>query len=260
MKITSVSLDQIWLEKAMNLESCEKHIKSSAEGGSELIVFPEMTLTGFSLEVEKTGENLDSSYTIQSFCSLAKRYNIAIIFGVVTMRGIKGLNQCIFVDPMGKIQGNYTKVHPFSYSGETESFHKGSNLSVVNYNGVKFGLTICYDLRFPEIYSALACDADMIVNIANWPSKRVDHWNALLKARAIENQCYIFGVNRTGIDGNGLSYVESSRMLFADGHDVKGSDREGCIDYYVDLSAVKDYKKSFNTTNDRRIELYKEFL
>ncbi len=261
MKVTLVSLDQVWLDKALNLESCKRYIRNSAENGSELIIFPEMTLTGFSLEIGKTGENIDSSYAIQSFCGLANDNNIAIIFGVVITDGLKGLNQCLFVNQMGEVLGNYTKIHPFSYSGETESFYKGNNLSIVSFNGVKFGLTICYDLRFPEIYSSIACDADVIINIANWPSKRIDHWSALLKARAIENQCYIIGVNRTGVDGNGLSYVESSQIFFADGSNVEGKNREiHAKDFQIDVQLVENYKKGFNTTNDRRVNLYRVLL
>jgi len=125
---------------------------------------------------------------------------------------------------------------------------------------MKIGLTICYDLRFPELYSAYGKECDLIVNMANWPSKRVGHWNTLLKARAIENQLFIIGVNRTGNDGNNLDYVESSNLYNANGDKLNPEIFENMKIYKLNENFTIELKNKFNTTNDRKIEFYKEII
>ena len=192
---------------------------------------------------------------------MAKKFQIAILFGVVINNGKKALNRAVLVDSDGTISGSYDKVHPFSFAGEDKYFNAGYKLGIIHFQGYKIGLSICYDLRFPELYSAMAKECDMIVNIANWPKKRVDHWSTLLKARAIENQIFIIGVNRIGQDGNGLEYEESSRIYNADGEALQPVKvyREMKI-YSIDMYFTEVFKQKFNTTNDRKTEFYKEIL
>ena len=123
------------------------------------------------------------------------------------------------------------------------------------------GLTICYDLRFPELYSALGAGSDLIVNIANWPAKRLDHWNTLLRARAIENQIFIVGVNRTGKDMNGLEYVQSSVIINSNGEVLRPFFSEGALDIFdVDTDFTKVLKQNFSSTKDRNLDFYKSIL
>ncbi|WP_418179087.1 nitrilase-related carbon-nitrogen hydrolase [Aliarcobacter lanthieri] len=260
MKIALVSLNQYWEDKKSNLVLCEKYIENASKKSVDLIIFPEMTLTGFSNNIDLTSENFENSETIEKFSNLAKEFNISVIFGVVIKDNKKALNKSIFIDNFGNILGNYSKVHPFSFSGEDRYFNAGNKISIVKYKDLKIGLTICYDLRFPELYSSLAKDCDLIINIANWPSKRVDHWNTLLKARAIENQIFMVGVNRTGIDGNGLEYIESSNIFNANGEKLEFEKYEDMKIYDVDVKFTKDFKNKFNTVNDRKVEFYKEIL
>jgi len=260
MKIALVSLNQIWENKKSNLDLCEKYIQEASEQNVDLIIFPEMTLTGFSNNIDLTSEEFGSSETIESFSSLAKKNQIAIIFGLVTKNGDKAFNKSIFIDKSGEILGDYSKIHPFSFAGEDKYFNAGNKLSVVHFGEMTIGLTICYDLRFPELYSGLAKVCELIVNIANWPAKRVDHWNTLLKAKAIENQIFIVGVNRTGIDGNGLEYIESSNIFNANGEELLFKKYEDMKIYEIDKNWTKDFKSKFNTTNDRKTEFYKEIL
>jgi len=260
MKIATVSLNQLWENKKANLLNCQKYIENASLENVDLIIFPEMTLTGFSTNIEETMENLDNSETVYNFRELSISYNIAILFGVVIKDGKKALNQSVFIDNKGKILGRYSKIHPFSFVGEDKYFNAGNSLTIVNFMNHKIGLTICYDLRFPELYSAYAKKCDILVNIANWPKKRVEHWNILLKARAIENQLFVVAVNRIGIDGNNLEYNESSNLFNANGEIVESKVFEEMKIFKIEKSFTKEFKTQFNTTNDRKIEFYKEII
>ncbi len=260
MIIATVSLNQIWEDKEKNLIQCEKNIKISSQKKIDLIIFPEMTLTGFSNNIKKNLENENESKTIISFSNLAKKYSIAIFFGVVIKDENKALNKLIFIDKSGQVLKDYSKIHPFSFTDEDKYFNAGNELIIAKFEDLNIGLTICYDLRFPELYSSLAKNCDLIVNIANWPLKRVDHWNTLLKARAIENQIFVAGVNRIGIDGNGLKYSESSNIFNANGEELQYTKIDDMKIYDVDKNWTKEFKTNFNTTNDRKIGLYREIL
>lgn len=260
MKIALISLNQVWEDKKANLDLCEKYIQKVSNENVDLIVFPEMTLTGFSTRIGLTSEDFENSETIQSFSLLAKRFNVGIIFGIVIRDKDKALNKSIFVDSDGNVLADYAKTHPFSFAGEEKFFNGGNKLSVASFKGINFGLTICYDLRFPEIYSALGKLSGAIINIANWPAKRVEHWDTLLKARAIENQIFVIGVNRTGVDGNGLEYIESSNIFNANGERLEFEEYEGMKIYEINTNWTKEFKTKFNTTNDRKVEFYKEVL
>jgi len=259
MKTALVSLNQVWEDKEANLSLCEEHIKEASIVKVDLIIFPEMTLTGFSINIEKIAE-VESSETIIEFQSLAAKYNIAIVFGVVIKDENKALNRSVFVDNNGEILGTYTKIHPFTFAKEDKYFNAGNKLSVVEYQGIKIALTICYDLRFPELYSVLSKQSDMVINIANWPEKRVEHWNTLLKARAIENQTFIVGVNRVGVDGNSLEYEESSNIHNANGDKLIYDSFQDMKIYNVDGKFTQEYRSKFNTINDRKPQMYKEII
>lgn len=260
MKLGLVSLNQIWEDKDANLSLCKDYIKEASNRKLDLIIFPEMTLTGFTTNTALTAEDNNSGESIKEFSKLASTYGIAIIFGAVIRDTEKALNRLIFINSNGEILKKYSKIHPFTLSGEDKYFNGGSSLETVDFFEMKIGLTICYDLRFPELYSSLGASCDLIINIANWPSKRVDHWNTLLKARAIENQIFIAGVNRIGIDGNGLEYTDSSNMFNANGEKLEYMEVNDMKVYEIDKGWTKEFKEKFNTTDDRKIELYKEAL
>ncbi|BFU76846.1 carbon-nitrogen family hydrolase [Arcobacter sp. 15-2] len=260
MKIALVSLNQIWEDKKENLILCEAYMKEASDKKVDLIIFPEMTLTGFSTNIAETSEEEKNSETIKKFQDLSVFHDIAILFGVVVKDNKKALNKSIFIDNKGIILGKYSKIHPFSFAGEDKYFNAGNQLTVVKFKDIKIGLTICYDLRFPELYSAYAKECDILVNIANWPAKRIDHWNTLLKARAIENQTLVVGVNRTGCDDNGLEYIESSNLYNVNGDLELFENLKDMKIYNINKEFTKKFKNQFNTTNDRKIELYKEII
>jgi len=131
----------------------------------------------------------------------------------------------------------------------------------VQINEFCFGFSICYDLRFPELYSALSKDCDVLVNIANWPERRVNHWNTLLQARAIENQTYMIGVNRIGLDGKSLKYIKSSLIVNADGNliDPTFTDEEINV-FELNENDLIDFRNGFSTRQDRQPNFYKQVL
>lgn len=261
MKIALVSLNQIWEDKEANKTRCQTFIKKAANSNAEIVIFPEMTLTGFSMNIMKIAEEPEIYSTKEFFVKQAIKYNINIVFGMVTSNHEKALNHSIFVSTEGSLKTIYSKIHPFSFAGENKYFNSGSDLGIIDYLDSKIGLTICYDLRFPELYQALSKESEIIINIANWPAKRIDHWISLLKARAIENQVYMVGVNRTGKDGNGLEYVKSSIIFDPEGKELKSFVSSTEFDLFkLDISKVKVIRNNFPVKQDRRIELYKEIL
>ena len=261
MKIAVVSLNQSWEDKSANKERCRLFIERAANDGSELIIFPEMTLTGFSMNIKVISENLDDSDTLNYFKRKAKENNINIIFGYVERDDEKALNRSVFISTDGEVKGMYSKIHPFSYASENEFFNSGNSLQILDMHKFKIGLTICYDLRFPELYQALSKNCSLIINIANWPEKRVDHWNSLLKARAIENQVFMIGVNRIGVDGNDISYVKSSQIVDPEGQllgQFLSSEEYDLYDINPDF--VNEVRSRFPMKNDRKVELYRNIL
>jgi predicted amidohydrolase len=257
MKIALVSLEQAWENKDLNLKNCKEYIGKAASNNVDLIVFPEMTLTGFSMDAKKNGEIENSSKTIINFKKLAQKYEIGIVFGVIILAEGKGENRLYLIDGNGEIKGSYTKIHLFSLSDEDKYYNPGRSLKVVDYKGYSIGLTVCYDLRFPELYSALSKKSDVVLNIANWPEKRVDHWLTLLKARAIENQIYMVGVNRTGKDESGMRYVESSNIFNANGERLEVNIDNNMKIYLIDKKQTKRFKETFNTTSNKEKNIYK---
>lgn len=261
MNIALVSLDQLWEDKEANVSLCEAYIKEASQKAVELIIFPEMTLTGFSSNISKIAEEKSTSETVRKFSQLAKQYNIALLLGVVFQDGEKATNNSIVIDEKGDLVGTYTKIHPFTFAKEDLCYNGGNSIETCTYKDITIGLTICYDLRFPELYSILAKSCDLIVNIANWPAKRVCHWSTLLKARAIENQTFIAGVNRVGVDGNSLEYCKCSEIINANGDSLEATSSWKDMDVYtVDTLFTSKFQELFNTYRDRKTSLYKQYM
>ena len=262
MKVALVSLNQSWENKAENKQKVGETLALIAEHctNTDLVVYPEMTLTGFTMESQKVKEDELSSETITFFKEQAKKYKVSIAFGVVLSKGEKATNNLVVVSEQG-VLATYAKIHPFSYAGENDYYQAGDELKKVTIGRATIGLTICYDLRFPELYQAYSKDCSVILNIANWPERRVPHWWALIKARAIENQVFMVGVNRIGKDGKRLLYVTSSHIVSPYGEMLKGTSlSEEVTLYELNLEEVTQYRAEFPVKNDRKITLYKEIL
>lgn len=261
MRIALTAMNQVWENKSVNLEISNGLIMRSSVSNADMIILPEMTLTGFTSEIPKIAEESDTSASLRTFTDMANKYDIGVVAGVILKTNDLYHNCAVAVGREGEQLGCYRKIHPFSPSGETCYISGGEEIATFEYEGIKFGLTICYDLRFPVLWHVLAERCDCIINIANWPARRIDHWRTLLKARAIENQVYVIGVNRVGVDGNNLEYTESSIAFSPDGSElIPIATDESIRVIEIQKSAVEKCQDDFPVRNDRRHVLYNEFL
>ncbi len=257
MRIGICQMNIIYENKEKNIEKAEKFIHNAVCAEAEILLFPEMSFTGFSMNTELTKEK--DSYTVNKMRSLAVKNNIAIGFGWTAVVGEKCENRYTVIDKNGDIISEYTKIHPFSYSGEDKYFKGGNKISLFELGNIKFSTFICYDLRFPEIFQAASAKADIIIVPACWPDARADHWKALLKARAIENICYITGINCTGNIG-GIEYSGGSCVYSPQGkliYSMENEEGTAFIDIDNDVSL---YRKAFPAKKDRQTELYKNLI
>jgi len=176
------------------------HLLGQVSSKVDLLIFPELTLTGFTMRSKRFAEKINGE-SIDFFSSLAKKFNCHVIAGFIEEDQAKYYNTLVHLAHDIGLVCKYRKIHPFSLSGENRHYASGNHPTITEVNGFRLGLSICYDLRFPELYRHYAKErVDVMVDIANWPVDRIEHWYTLLKARAIENQCYMIGVNRVGSD------------------------------------------------------------
>lgn len=263
IKIALISLNQKWQDKDVNFARCVELVREAKINGCTLVVFPEMTLTGYSLDISIIGEPELDSPTMDRFGELAKEIGMTIVFGACLFSQTSGKvrNQFCLAQPSGNSQAIYAKIHPFSFAGENEKLEAGDRLGIASVGALEIGASICYDLRFPELYAAMAPICNVAIAIANWPSKRVAHWRALLVARAIENQYYMLGVNRIGEDANGLIYEKSSIVIAPDGTVLEPVTISEELDIFdIDIEEVIRYRAEFPTVRDKRFPLYCDFL
>ena len=261
MKVALTLMNQAWENKSANVNSGNELTMRSLRSNADLIIFPEMTLTGFTSAIPSVAEEIGASASLRAFVDMATKHNIGVVAGVILKTKGSYHNCAVAFDRHGEQLGCYRKIHPFSPSGENGYITGGEDMTTFEYEGIKFGLTICYDLRFPVLWHALAEKCDCIINIANWPARRVDHWKTLLKARAIENQVYVIGVNRIGVDGNNLEYVESSIAFSPDGAEITpiATDQNLRV-IEIQKATVGKCQNDFPIRNDRRPVLYNKFL
>lgn len=213
-----------------------------------------MTLTGFSVNNPSLAECIKSSPTMKFFQDLAKNTGVSHAAGMIVKRDSGRLyNRCFFIDKIGVISGTYDKMHTFSFAGESDSFDRGDSLCSVYGEGARFGLSICYELRFSNLYASYRDTCDVVLNIANWPAARKSHWLALLKARAIENQNFMIGVNRVGIDGRGSIYDETSKIFDPLGERCHPFHEETELSVYdLDIPLERQTRETFPFIKDRR--------
>lgn len=251
LKIHALQLDSLWEDKVANFAKVRTLLAAAPPERGSLIVVPEMFATGFSCDVTKTLEPVGGE-TEAFLRELAVKYGCAVLGGVVTPgKEGQGKNQALVIDPDGRELARYTKVQPFSLGGEAEVHEHGAAPVLFEWAGLKVAPLICYDLRFPELArSAVKLGAEVLVYIAAWPVKRFQHWITLLQARAIENQAYVIGVNRTGTDPQ-FSY--NGRSLVVDPHGViiaDAGEREHELRAELESNVVREWRAQFPALRD----------
>ena len=246
MKVTLLQQDIVWANPAANRAAAGKAIEAAPP--SDLYVLPEMWSTGFAVQPEGIAEP-EQSESLQWMQDIASRMDAAIAgsIGVCTEEGYR--NRLYFVKPGGDM-AFYDKHHLFGYGGEHLHYTAGQERIVEEWRGVRFLLQVCYDLRFP-VWSRSREDYDAIIYVANWPTSRQEAWRTLLKARAIENQCYVLGVNRVGTDP---IWQYSGGTAFVDpyGRAEECSDNEvAALTAEINMERLNDFRRKFPVLKDR---------
>ncbi|WP_299106320.1 amidohydrolase [uncultured Tenacibaculum sp.] len=203
LKVALIQSDLIWENPKENRNHFEEKINSISKE-IDLIVLPEMFTTGFSMNPEQIAETMQGE-TVIWMQQLAKKRQCALTGSIIITENNQYYNRLLFVHPSGKIE-YYNKKHTFTLAGEDKVYTAGNEKLMVNYQGWKICPLICYDLRFP-VWARNVEQYDLLLYVASWPKPRIEAWDTLLKARAIENMSFTIGVNRVGVDANDYEYI-----------------------------------------------------
>lgn len=251
-----------WENKRRNYKKVSSLLKKASPKSGSVICLPELFATGYTMNPSRFKEGTKKSPTCDFLASLAVQHKSFVIGSLVTpsKSRAKPFNSAVVFSPKGKIIYQYDKIHLFPLGKEHKVYKKGEGIGVFRIKGKLFSILICFDLRFPELFRFLyAKNVTGIFLPANWPSARQKHWKALTLSRAIENQCYIFGVNRTGRDPHN-KYKGGTCIIHPTGETLISSGKEGIISYKIDLNASSAIKKKYPFNKSRSIDVYKNFL
>jgi len=248
-------MDLAWEDPSENHRRARLRLEEAKRRGAGLALLPEMFCTGFSMESEKIAQPAGGSS--ETFLrSSAREIGLWILASLPEAGSPKPRNMAILAGPDGAVS-RYAKIHPFSFGGEHRVYAGGDRIVTVPVEGLRVTPFVCYDLRFPEPFRLAADDTDLFAVVANWPEARRDHWRTLLRARAIENLCYVAGVNRVG-EGGGLRYAGDSAVVSPWGEVLaEGSAEDGVLVADVDPAVVRDARAKFPALADRRPEAYR---
>lgn len=251
MKIYCFSLNIKWEDKAENKNRIIVLLDDLDIPPHSLLIFPELTLTGFTMNSEKIAEQELESPSIKFFKGISKKYESSVLFGMA-LKGFNGIyNSAIFIHDKSHVVDRYDKLHMFSLAGENMHYVSGNQVKCIENNSAKIGISICYDLRFSHVYNAHKGLANLFINIANWPDIRRDHWITLLKARAIEFQSFFVGVNRSGEDPNGNSYSTGTLVFDPLGNHLEAiNEKANVSEYEIDFSLVTDARNKMACITD----------
>lgn len=210
MKTALIQFDTIWEDKQTNLEYVQ-NIILNLPNDIDLVVLPEMFTTGFTMNPEIVAEE-EQEETLKTIQKLAVSKKVAITGSWVVKENDNYYNRLFFVFPDGSYK-TYNKQHLFTLAGEEKVYQPGNEKLIVSYKEWNICLLVCYDLRFPVYSRIVNQNYDLLIYVASWPDRRIDAWDALLKARAIENMSYVVGVNRCGVDPKGVEYSGHSQVV-----------------------------------------------
>lgn len=260
MQVLGVQLDTVWENPAATHAKVRRILDNALIQRHALVVLPEMFATGFTMRVDEIAD--DEGVTQSFMAETAVAHACYVLGGVVTRDADgRGRNEAVVYNPDGKEIARYCKVKPFTYGGEPKHYVAGSQTLTFDWNGVNVTPLICYDLRFPELFretmQAVKEQGDvtkgthLFAVIASWPAERIAHWSALLRARAIENQAYVIGVNRTGDDPK-LHHNGQSVILDPRGEVIAQlNDEEATLTAQIELSQLFEYRRVFPALLDQ---------
>jgi omega-amidase len=253
LRFTLIQSNLYWENVASNLAMFTEKIDSISEK-TEVVVLPEMFTTGFSMQPEKLAEKMDGS-AINWMRKMAIQHKIIISGSLIIEEHNQYFNRLIWMLPNGTF-GYYDKRHLFGFAGENEYYTSGNKRLIAQVNGLKINLQICYDLRFPvwarqTMIAEKSAEYDVLIYVANWPEKRNLAWKTLLAARAIENQCYVIGVNRVGTDGNNIYYSGDSCIITPLGETIfTEAHKESIFTTTIDKAAIDTIRQQLPFLKD----------
>ncbi|APU68413.1 Omega amidase [Christiangramia flava JLT2011] len=249
LNIAFIQADLKWEDAEANRRMFSEKIENISNE-VELIILPEMFTTGFSMNAENLAEPTQGP-TLKWMQEQARLKNAAVTGSVIISENGHYYNRLFFVFPEGSYE-IYDKRHTFTLAKEDLTYTAGKDRLIVDYKGWKICPLICYDLRFP-VFARNTVDYDLLIYVANWPEKRVNAWDALLKARAIENMSYCVGVNRTGEDGDGYVYNGHSAAYDSLGKDLTEVERDGVFtsELSLDRSHLQETRSKLRFLQDR---------
>lgn len=240
-----------------NFTTMTKLTGEAARRGSHLVVFPELWSTGYALDQGKELASVLNKGMFAQIATTATQNKISIIGSILESRGENVSNSAAFFNPKGRMMGVYRKIHLFPGMDEPQYLQKGSSPLIVDLPWGKTALAICYDLRFPELFRRYALEeASLVIVCAEWPIARIDHWRALLIARAIENQCYIVATNSVGQTGDTV-FGGKSMVIDPFGKVlIEGSDEPNLLTVDIEMDRVEEVRRFMPVLDDRRPETY----
>lgn len=256
LRVAAIQHDIVWNDRQANFDRLTPILAGAAAGGAGLVVLTETFSTGFSFENPDIAEpegGPSSCFLVEA----ARRHGIWVggscpeVAAGAPPDDQRPSNSFVLAAPDGSVR-RYAKIHPFSHAGEERFVRPGTEHVVVDVDGVRLALFVCYDLRFGDEFWPLAPDVDGYVVVANWPAKRRLHWQTLLRSRAIENQAYVVGVNRVG-SGGGIDYVGDSAVIDPLGEVLaSGAGSETVLFADLDTDHVASTRAHFRFLQDRR--------
>ena len=251
LTITIIQPNIIWENKKANLDMLAQKIESIEK--TEVVILPEMFSTGFSMQPKLLAEKMDGE-TIEWMKKLASSKKIILTGSVIIEEDGKYFNRLIWMLPNGEY-GVYDKRHLFAYADEHNHYSAGNKRLIAQVKGWKINLQVCYDLRFPVWArqsppppgeAGRGLEYDLLINVANWPERRSTAWKTLLRARAIENQCYVVGVNRVGDDGNNIHYAGDSMIIDPQGEILyQKTNEEDVFTYTLQKEKLEEVREKF---------------
>ncbi len=252
MKTYGVQMNISWEDKRANFERVESLLRANKPEPQSLVVLPEMFATGFSMNARAICEEADGE-TEKFLRNLARQFGAYLTAGIVATTPKRGYNQSVTFDPQGVVISRYNKIQTFTPGGESDNYDAGTAVTTWKWGELTISPFVCYDLRFPEHFrTAARSGAELMTVIASWPSARIQHWVTLLQARAIENQCFVVGVNRAGTDPK-FTYTGRSLIVSPKGDILADAGNAECvISAELDVPALRAYRKELPFLRDMK--------